>query len=60
MGAEQVEKMNAYECYVLLMSCYLHDIGMGINEKDYEEFKVQLDYEDYLSRPGRGAFERRD
>lgn len=52
--------MNAYECYVLLMSCYLHDIGMGINEKDYEEFKVQLDYEDYLSRSGRGAFERRD
>lgn len=30
IGDAQIAEMNAYECYVLLMSCYLHDIGMGI------------------------------
>lgn len=53
IGEEQIERMSAYECYVLLMSCYLHDIGMGISESDYEEFKVHLDYEDYFRQPGR-------
>ena len=35
---DQVNKLNGQECYVLLMSCYLHDIGMGIHQKDYEFF----------------------
>ena len=34
----QIERMNADEIYVLLMGAYLHDTGMGITEKDYEEF----------------------
>ena len=24
-----VDSLSAIECYVLIMSCYLHDIGMG-------------------------------
>lgn len=30
--------LNADEIYVLLMGCYLHDIGMGITSTDYLEF----------------------
>lgn len=37
--ADQIEKFNADELYVLLMSCYLHDAGMGISKKDYESFR---------------------
>lgn len=41
---DQVEKLSPRECYVLIMSCYLHDIGMGISEKDYLFFRDQLDW----------------
>ncbi|WP_205948352.1 HD domain-containing protein, partial [Pyramidobacter sp. C12-8] len=30
IGEKQIERLSAAECYVLIMSCYLHDIGMGI------------------------------
>ena len=39
IGKEQIEKLNEDELYVLLVGCYLHDVGMGIGEKDYELFK---------------------
>ncbi|MBQ7715044.1 MAG: hypothetical protein IJT70_04145, partial [Clostridia bacterium] len=29
LGEKQIERLSAAECYVLIMSCYLHDIGMG-------------------------------
>ena len=48
LGKEQVEKMNADEIYVLLMACYLHDVGMGITQKDYEAFRPQIDMGSYL------------
>ena len=48
IGSEQLEKLNADELYVLLMSSYLHDSGMAISQKDYEEFKVNLDWEKYF------------
>jgi hypothetical protein len=38
---EQAEELNAQECYALIMACYLHDIGMGISEKDYRSFCEQ-------------------
>jgi hypothetical protein len=41
--------MNADEIYILLVACYLHDIGMGISEKDYEEFKDRLGGEYYFA-----------
>ena len=42
IGEEQIQKLNADELYILLMASYLHDVGMGISEKDYEEFKDSL------------------
>ena len=43
IGTEQIEKLNADEIYILLMSCYLHDAGMGVSEKDYKLFSSQLE-----------------
>ena len=47
LGEDTIERLNADELYILLMSCYLHDIGMGISEKDYTEFCSQIDFDDY-------------
>ncbi|MBR1842456.1 MAG: hypothetical protein IJ788_04185 [Oscillospiraceae bacterium] len=48
VGVDQAEKLSAAECYVLIMGCYLHDIGMGVNAKDYELFSKEIDFGDYL------------
>ena len=45
---EQIDKLSPAECYVLIMACYLHDIGMGIGKKDYEEFSEKLDFGNYF------------
>lgn len=42
IGERNVEHLNVDELYVLLMGCYLHDIGMGIRQVDYEEFCQEL------------------
>ena len=47
LGKNTIDRLNADELYVLLMSCYLHDVGMGISEKDYQEFCSQIDFGDY-------------
>ena len=46
---DQAEKLSPRECYVLIMSCYLHDIGMGISEKDYLSFRDQLGWSGWLA-----------
>ena len=46
--AENIDKLNADEIYILLMSCYLHDSGMGITMSDYESFKKNIDFGDYF------------
>lgn len=43
IGPDQIEMLSADEIYVLLMGCCLHDVGMGISEKDYEAFKQKID-----------------
>lgn len=48
MGEGNINRMNADELYVLLMGCYLHDVGMGIPKKDYDEFCEQIDFGDYF------------
>ena len=48
IGEEQIKKLNPEECYVLIMSCYLHDIGMGIGNRDFAEFSKELDFGDYF------------
>lgn len=50
IGEEQIDKLNADEIYVLLSACYFHDVGMGISEKDYEEFKVLLGEQEFFAR----------
>ena len=45
---DQIERMNADEIYVLLMSAYLHDTGMGITEQDYIDFSENIDFGDYF------------
>lgn len=45
---ENIEKLNADELYVLMMSCYLHDIGMGISQSDYEDFSKRIDFGNYF------------
>lgn len=50
---EQVQALSAAECYALIMSCYLHDVGMGISRDSFAAFKEKLNLEDYLqSHPG--------
>lgn len=39
---DQISSINADEIYILLMSCYLHDSGMGISKKDFSEFAEVL------------------
>ena len=45
IGPENIGLLNEDEIYVLLMSCYVHDIGMGIKESDYDSFiqKIKID-----------------
>ena len=48
IGEEQILRMTDDEIYVLLMACYLHDVGMGVLKKDYEVFKDQLGADEYF------------
>ena len=48
IGEEQIGKLSAAECYVLIMACYLHDIGMGINEKNYETLSKKINFGNYF------------
>ncbi|MBO4251230.1 MAG: hypothetical protein J5911_01040 [Clostridia bacterium] len=48
IGKEQIARLSAAECYVLIMSCYLHDIGMGINQKNYETLSEKIDFGNYF------------
>lgn len=36
--AENINELSATECFVLLMSCYFHDTGMGIPENELDEY----------------------
>ena len=48
IGEEQINQLSPAECYVLIMACYLHDIGMGVSAKDYEAFARQIDFGNYF------------
>ena len=48
IGDDEIDKLCPEECYVLIMACYLHDIGMGIGDRDYAEFSKKLDFGDYF------------
>ncbi len=44
---DQVRKLTLAECYVLVMSCYLHDTGMGISRKSFEAMSRELNLDAY-------------
>lgn len=44
---EQVQKLTVPECYVLMMGCYLHDVGMCINRREIKELFQKIDLKDY-------------
>lgn len=44
---DQVWALSLRECYVLVMACYLHDIGMGVTRQGFEEFTRQINFADY-------------
>ncbi len=46
----QIDRLNKNEIYVLLLSCYFHDTGMGITKKDFEEFSGKIDFGDYFQK----------
>lgn len=48
LGAEQAAQLSPGECYVLIMACYLHDIGMGVNQKDFEAFTPKIEFGNYF------------
>jgi rhodanese-related sulfurtransferase len=50
IGPEQAERLNADSIYTLLMSCYLHDIGMAISEKQYEDALKEIPFGDYFQK----------
>jgi hypothetical protein len=50
IGEDQIDKVNADECYVLMMACFLHDIGMGVKEKDFFEFMEELEGPDFAKK----------
>lgn len=58
IGRDQIEMLNADEMYVLLMGCYLHDVGMGISKKDYEVFMHEIDGETYFKQHPEASAER--
>ncbi len=43
-------RMNSGEIYVLMMGAALHDTGMGISEKDFDEFSVNPLFSDYMKK----------
>ena len=45
---EQIDLLNEDELFVLIMSCYMHDTGMGISDADYKKFKENVITEDYI------------
>lgn len=51
--AERIDRLNVDEVYVLLMSAYLHDSGMGITESDYREFSTRIDFGNYFETHSR-------
>lgn len=56
MIGNQINKLNKDEIYCVLLGCYFHDTGMGISQKDFEEFSSQIDFGDYFNNHDRNNF----
>ena len=47
--------MSAEDAFVLLISCYMHDAGMGVSEKDFYEFMEVIPHEETIPLNDKGA-----
>lgn len=50
----QIDRLGADSLYILLVSCYFHDTGMGITQREYEEFAPKIHAEGYWAAHPRG------
>ncbi len=50
---DQIDRLNADQLYVLLVSCYFHDTGMGITKRDYDQFSRQINFGNYFDTHSR-------
>lgn len=48
LTVDQIDKLNADEIYVLLLSAYFHDTGMGVSHNDFVEFSKNIDFGNYF------------
>ena len=46
---EEVKKLSASEIYIYLMACALHDIGMGVSDRDLEQFMDSVGIREYVT-----------
>lgn len=46
---EEVKKLSASEIYINLMACALHDIGMGVSDRDLEQFMDSVGIREYVT-----------
>ena len=58
IGKEQILRLNQDELYILLMSCHLHDVGMGSTSKEYDEFREKIDFRDYFENHPNASLDR--
>ena len=54
---ENILKMNASEIYIYLMACALHDIGMGVSDKDIGSFIDESGLRGYVNETINEIFE---
>lgn len=45
----EVEKLNEDEIYIYLMATALHDIGMGVSDRDFESFVDSVGLREYVN-----------
>ena len=50
---DQLNSLNADEIYCVLLGCYFHDSGMGVSERDFEEFSKNIEFGDYFQTHSR-------
>lgn len=48
IGAKTAAELSMGEIYVIIMSAYLHDIGMGISDEEYHEFSAHEAFAEYF------------
>lgn len=50
---EEAKKLNADEIYIYLMAAALHDVGMGVTDKDLDKFIDKSGFREYVNEhPG--------